>query len=66
VAKYLISFPSAAMVVPDGDWEAVGWEGGDATPAPGQSPVEILLIPDGDGTLLRLRHQGQRIACLLR
>lgn len=21
--KYLISFPSAAMVVPDGDWEAV-------------------------------------------
>jgi len=24
VAKYLISFPSAAMVVPDGEWEAVG------------------------------------------
>jgi hypothetical protein len=24
LAKYLISFPSAAMVVPDGDWEAVG------------------------------------------
>jgi hypothetical protein len=23
LAKYLISFPSAAMVVPDGDWEAV-------------------------------------------
>jgi hypothetical protein len=23
VAKYLISFPSAAMVVPDGDWDAV-------------------------------------------
>jgi len=23
VAKYLISFPSAAMAVPDGDWEAV-------------------------------------------
>lgn len=23
MAKYLISFPSAAMVVPDGDWEAV-------------------------------------------
>ena len=22
--KYLISFPSAAMVVPDGEWEAVG------------------------------------------
>jgi hypothetical protein len=23
MAKYLVSFPSAAMVVPDGDWEAV-------------------------------------------
>ena len=24
MATYLISFPSAAMVVPDGEWEAVG------------------------------------------
>src|SRR6188508_1373065 len=24
MAKYLISFPSAALVVPDGEWEAVG------------------------------------------
>ena len=24
MAKYLISFPSKAMVVPDGEWEAVG------------------------------------------
>jgi hypothetical protein len=24
MAKYLISFPSAAMVGPDGEWEAVG------------------------------------------
>ena len=24
MAKYLISFPSAAMVVPEGEWEAVG------------------------------------------
>ena len=24
MAKYLISFPSAAMVVPDGEWEVVG------------------------------------------
>jgi hypothetical protein len=34
-----------------------GWQGGD-TPAPGQSTVEILLTPDGDGTHLRLRHHG--------
>ena len=24
MAKYLISFPGAAMIVPDGEWEAVG------------------------------------------
>ena len=24
MAKYLISFPSKAMVVPEGEWEAVG------------------------------------------
>src|SRR3982750_4968746 len=24
MAKYLISFPSAAIIVPDGEWEAVG------------------------------------------
>jgi hypothetical protein len=24
MAKYLISFPSAAMVVPDGEWETIG------------------------------------------
>ncbi len=24
MARYLISFPSAAMVVSDGEWEAVG------------------------------------------
>ena len=35
-----------------------GWEGDDVIPAPGQSTVEILLIPDGEGTLLRLRHHG--------
>jgi hypothetical protein len=27
MAKYLISFPSAAMVVPNGEWEAAGWLG---------------------------------------
>ena len=26
MAKYLISFPSAAMVVPDGEWQTVGRE----------------------------------------
>jgi uncharacterized protein YndB with AHSA1/START domain len=35
-----------------------GWESADVTPTPGQSTVEILLIPEGDSTLLRLRHLG--------
>jgi uncharacterized protein YndB with AHSA1/START domain len=35
-----------------------GWEApGDATP-PGASRVEVDLAPDGDGTILRLRHSG--------
>ena len=35
-----------------------GWEApGDATP-PGASRVEVTLTPDGDGTLLHLRHSG--------
>lgn len=32
-----------------------GWEGSDTLP-PGASTVEITLIPDDGGTLLRLRH----------
>jgi uncharacterized protein YndB with AHSA1/START domain len=35
-----------------------GWENHGSTPRPGKSTVEILLIPDGAGTLLRLRHLG--------
>jgi uncharacterized protein YndB with AHSA1/START domain len=34
-----------------------GWEGS-ATIPPGSSVVEVTLTPDGDGTLLRLRHSG--------
>jgi uncharacterized protein YndB with AHSA1/START domain len=33
-----------------------GWEGSPI--APGSTRVEITLTPDGDGTLLRLRHSG--------
>jgi len=32
MAKYLISFPSAAMVVPEGEWEAVGRDAASARP----------------------------------
>ena len=35
-----------------------GWEApGDATP-PGSSTVEVDFVPDGTGTIVRLRHSG--------
>ncbi len=34
-----------------------GWEGDEQLP-PGSSTVEIELIPDGDGTIVRLTHSG--------
>lgn len=34
-----------------------GWQGHPAVP-PGSTLVEIELIPDGDGTLVRLTHSG--------
>ncbi len=34
-----------------------GWEGNDVLP-PGTSTVEMSLEPDGDGTMLTLRHSG--------
>jgi uncharacterized protein YndB with AHSA1/START domain len=34
-----------------------GWEaGGDSSVPPGSTTVEIDLLPDGDGTIVRLRH----------
>jgi uncharacterized protein YndB with AHSA1/START domain len=35
-----------------------GWENSDLLVPPGSSTVEIDLVPDGDGTLLRLVHRG--------
>ena len=34
-----------------------GWEGNTEVP-PGSSTVEVTLTPDGDATLVRLRHSG--------
>lgn len=34
-----------------------GWEGEDASVAPGESTVEVDLVPDGSGTQLRLVHR---------
>jgi len=35
-----------------------GWEAPDDLTPPGASTVEVTLTPDGDGTILRLRHSG--------
>ena len=35
-----------------------GWEGEGNPVPPGSSTVEITLVPDGDGTVVRLRHHG--------
>ena len=35
-----------------------GWEGDDQPVQPGSSTVEITLVPDGDGTIVRLVHSG--------
>jgi uncharacterized protein YndB with AHSA1/START domain len=35
-----------------------GWENEGSTPRPGESTVEVSLIPDGEGTIVRLRHLG--------
>ena len=35
-----------------------GWEGEGAAVPPGSSTVEVTLEPDGDQTIVRLRHFG--------
>ncbi|HTZ09574.1 MAG TPA: SRPBCC domain-containing protein [Acidimicrobiales bacterium] len=35
-----------------------GWEGEDQVVPPGSSTVEVTLVPDGEGTIVRLVHRG--------
>jgi uncharacterized protein YndB with AHSA1/START domain len=35
-----------------------GWEGDDTPLPPGSSTVSIDLVPDGEGTIIRLTHSG--------
>ena len=48
--EYLEVTPNSRVVF---TW---GWEG--SSLPPGSSTVEVTLIPDGDGTIVRLRHLG--------
>lgn len=35
-----------------------GWEGGEIPLGPGESTVEFTLTPDGEDTIIRLKHSG--------
>ena len=35
-----------------------GWESEDSPAPPGSTTVEVTLVPDGEATILRLRHNG--------
>lgn len=50
--EYLEVVPNSRVVF---TW---GWEGAESPLPPGSSTVEVSLVPDGDGTLVRLRHTG--------
>jgi uncharacterized protein YndB with AHSA1/START domain len=50
--KYLEIVPNKRLVF---TW---GWEGDDSLLPPGASTVEITFIPEGGGTLVKLRHLG--------
>lgn len=50
--KYLEVVPPSRVVF---TW---GWEGADSPVPPGSSTVEVTLVPDGDETVVRLRHYG--------
>jgi uncharacterized protein YndB with AHSA1/START domain len=49
-----VEIDSPSRVVFTWGWE--GQEGGEHAVPPGSSRVEVDLTPDGDGTLVRLRH----------
>lgn len=52
LGKYVEIVPFSRIVF---TW---GWEGENSPLPPGSTTVEIVLTPDRDGTLVRLRHLG--------
>lgn len=52
LGKYVEIIPFSRVVF---TW---GWEGENSPLPPGSTTVEIDLIPDGEGTIVRLRHFG--------
>jgi uncharacterized protein YndB with AHSA1/START domain len=52
LGKYVEIVPFSRVVF---TW---GWEGENSSLPPGSTTVEITLFPDGEGTIVRLRHLG--------
>jgi uncharacterized protein YndB with AHSA1/START domain len=52
VGQYVEIVPNKKVVF---TW---GWEGEHSPISPGSTTVEITLTPDGDGTIVHLRHYG--------
>jgi uncharacterized protein YndB with AHSA1/START domain len=50
--EYIEVVPNSRVVF---SW---GWEGDGSPLPPGASTVEVTLEPDGEGTIVRLRHLG--------
>jgi uncharacterized protein YndB with AHSA1/START domain len=51
LGEYVLVEPPSRVVF---TW---GWEGNPDLP-PGSTTVEVTLVPDGDGTIVRLKHGG--------
>jgi hypothetical protein len=70
MTKYLISFPSSAMVVPDGEWQAVADAAHEVIRQAKQAGVYVFgggidedvaaVVVDGDGTVMSDAHTGAR------
>jgi uncharacterized protein YndB with AHSA1/START domain len=55
--RFVVVDPPRRIVVTWG-WEQVDWYLDGMRIPPGGTTVEIVLVADGDGTILRLRHSG--------
>src|SRR5260370_27582893 len=52
LGEYVLVEPPSRVVF---TW---GWEGNPDLP-PGSTTVEVTLVPDGEGTIVRLKHGGR-------
>ena len=66
MAKYLISFPSAAMVVPEGEWEAVVTAIGRCHQAAIQNHARVITTITIDDRGDQTHHLDEMVAAVER